>query len=598
MKVQKYKWDLNQLFKGLDDPSLEKTVEDAVIAWTNFVNNYKGKDIVNNIAILKSSLEDYSKIYTTHNFGDKSLFYLNLLASLDSVNPKIKAKRNILTEKVTNIINSIQFFELQIGKINISLQNKILTDTNFTTYQTFLKRIWKTSLYNLSEPEEKILNKVSKTSSSNWKDMSSTFRSTITKIIQTQSGEKEVTLSEIPKYLDSEFETVRRSASEANKSIRKDLSQMAEFELNSILEFKRKVETLRGIDDPELLRLSRDDLDKSVVDSMITAVNESFDIPKKFFEVKAKALSKSKLEVWDLNTQIGKLDKKYLNPRSEFAFDESVQIVHNTLAALDNEFVSIFDNAVNESRIDAFPYKGKKGGAFCTVFSKSTPSYILMNAWENTSDITTLAHEVGHMIHFEMSRGVDQIYYDFSLASAEVASTFFEDFAFSLSLLQQTDPNIVFGDKMEKMFDIISTIHMQIAGYNFERNLHREAREKGYISAVEMNQLMHNELIKFYGDITDVSYFDDRWVTWPHLRTPFYMYSYAFGLLISKSLQVMVREDKSNIEKVKTFLRMGNTLSPKEIFATIGIDISNKGFWEKGLQQIRQEMNELESMIL
>jgi oligoendopeptidase F len=82
------------------------------------------------------------------------------------------------------------------------------------------------------------------------------------------------------------------------------------------------------------------------------------------------------------------------------------------------------------------------------------------------------------------------------------------------------------------------------------------------------------------------------WVYWGHIRSHFYVYSYASGLLISKSLQNMVRENSSSIEKVKKLLSVGLSKSPKEAFLDVGIDISDSQFWSMGLKEMENLLEE------
>jgi len=82
------------------------------------------------------------------------------------------------------------------------------------------------------------------------------------------------------------------------------------------------------------------------------------------------------------------------------------------------------------------------------------------------------------------------------------------------------------------------------------------------------------------------------WIYWGHIRTFFYVYSYASGLLISKSLQSYVKRDPKFIAKVKAFLSAGLSDSPKNIFAKLGIDIGDTGFWGKGLEEIESLLEE------
>ncbi len=85
---------------------------------------------------------------------------------------------------------------------------------------------------------------------------------------------------------------------------------------------------------------------------------------------------------------------------------------------------------------------------------------------------------------------------------------------------------------------------------------------------------------------------ENWWVYWGHIRSFFYVYSYASGLLISKSLQNAVKSDPAFIAKVKEFLSAGTSDSPKNIFAHMGIDITDKGFWEKGLDEVENLLTE------
>ena len=89
---------------------------------------------------------------------------------------------------------------------------------------------------------------------------------------------------------------------------------------------------------------------------------------------------------------------------------------------------------------------------------------------------------------------------------------------------------------------------------------------------------------------------ENWWVYWSHIRNFFYVYSYASGLLISKSLQSSVKKDPNFISKVKEFLSAGSSESPKNIFAKLGIDITDHNFWEQGLKEIESLLNETETL--
>jgi oligoendopeptidase F len=89
---------------------------------------------------------------------------------------------------------------------------------------------------------------------------------------------------------------------------------------------------------------------------------------------------------------------------------------------------------------------------------------------------------------------------------------------------------------------------------------------------------------------------ENWWVYWSHIRTFFYVYSYASGLLISKSMQNGVKQDPKFINKVKEFLSAGTSASPKDIFKNVGIDITDTAFWNNGLDEVALLLKETEKL--
>jgi oligoendopeptidase F len=242
----------------------------------------------------------------------------------------------------------------------------------------------------------------------------------------------------------------------------------------------------------------------------------------------------------------------------------------------------------DNGQFDVLPRANKSGGAFCAHMNRNLPTYILLNHTDKLNDVLTIAHESGHGIHSELVKEQNSLNDGYSLALAEVASTFFEDFVFEEVLKGIDDEKQRRVIEMESMSDVINTIFRQIAFYNFELELHTEFRKRGFLSHEDISDIFVKHMVSYLGDRVDV---DESlrlgWLYVSHFRRFFYVYTYASGLLISKYLQSKVRENKDFIDKVKTFLKAGSSKSPKDIFLDIGIDISKREFWEEGVKSIR-----------
>jgi oligoendopeptidase F len=167
-----------------------------------------------------------------------------------------------------------------------------------------------------------------------------------------------------------------------------------------------------------------------------------------------------------------------------------------------------------------------------------------------------------------------------------------EDFVLQ-EILKKANDELRLAIMMKKLNDDASTIFRQVACYRFEQELHREFRRKGYLSKEEVGSIFQKHMAAYMGPAVEQSAGSENWwVYWGHIRYFFYVYSYAGGLLISKSLQNSVKESPVFIGKVKEFLSAGLSDSPRNIFMRLGIDIAERGFWDKGLREIERLLEE------
>src|SRR5690606_849414 len=208
------------------------------------------------------------------------------------------------------------------------------------------------------------------------------------------------------------------------------------------------------------------------------------------------------------------------------------------------------------------------------------------------------AHEVGHGIHFQLSKAQNSLNFGATLSTAEVASTFMEDFVLE-EILRDADDELKLNILMMKLNDDTSTILRQVAIYNFERDLHEEFNKNGYLSKEEIGGLFLKNMAAYMGDSVKLNRGSENWWIYvSHIRNFFYVFSYANGLLISKSLQESVKEDPKFISKVKEFFKSGKSESTKDIFMKLGIDISDKEFWNNGLERIENLLSETENLAM
>ncbi len=586
--MKQIQWNLKQLFEGDDDPELEKERQRTEEKSYRFINKWKDRtDYLEAPAVLRQALDEYESWSGDCGTDGNEGYYFWLRTQQDQNAPALKARFNQVEDFSRTIQNDIQFFQLRIAKIPPEQQKKFLDDNLLGEYKHFLERIFAESKYLLSEPEEKILNMKSSTSYSNWIKMTSGFLAKEQRTVLLEDGSKgSRNISELSSILDSKNRKVRDSAAKALNSIFDKYVEVAEAELNSVLANKKTDDELRGILRPDLSRHISDDIGSKIVDALIDTVSGRFSIAHRFYELKAKLLGLKKLKYHERNIEYGDIIKKY-------PYEVSLKLVDKVLKLLDPEFCEILSMFIKNGRFDVYPRKGKGSGAFCAHHLISQPTYIMLNHTDKLNDVLTLAHELGHGINNELIRkNQNALNFGTSTATAEVASTFMEDFVLQ-EVVKKADDELKLAIMVKKLNDDVSTIFRQVACYRFEQELHRDFRSKGYLSKEDIGGLFRKHMAAYMGPFVEQSMGSENWwVYWSHIRYFFYVYSYASGLLISKSLQHSVKENPAFVSRVKEFLAAGLSDSPQNIFKRLGIDITDSGFWNKGLDEVEGLLEE------
>jgi oligoendopeptidase F len=585
-------WDLSPLFTSIDDPKITAAKGKAETQTKKFVKKWKNSnEYLRKPGILKQALDEYEYYLRNFGAGYNVGYYFHLKTSLDENDPTLKAKENKIIEFSKNLENQMRFFELNLSKVNKKTQEIFLKDKGLKPYRHFLEKLFILGQYTLTEPEEKIMNLKSTPAQTNWVRMVSGFLTSEEARVSDEIGKlKTVSFSDLLGLMNSKNKKVRDSAAKSFNFIQKKYVDVAEHELNSILTDKKINDNLRGFKRPDKSRHIGDDIETEVVDVLIKTVSQHFDIPKRYYKLKAKILGVPKLKYHERNVEIGNINKKY-------KYDESVQILFKVFSNLDSEFAEIFRSFTNEVRIDVYPKKNKYSGAFCTYGLINQPTYSLLNWTDKLNDVLTFAHEMGHGINFELTRcAQNALNFGTTITTTEVASTFMEDFVLE-ELKGKADDEMKLALSMMKLNEDISTIFRQVALYNFELEIHKNVRAVGYLSKDDIGKLFQKHMASFMGPFVEQSEGSENWwVYWSHIRYFFYVYSYAMGLITSKYLQARVKEDPKFILKVKGFLSAGLSQSPKETFSKLGIDITKKGFWEKGIAEVESLLFETEKL--
>ncbi|MDA8084739.1 MAG: M3 family oligoendopeptidase [Nitrospiraceae bacterium] len=587
-KSKPYEWDLSPLMKSDDDPRIEKNLRDVERESRLFIDKWQGRtDYLREPLVMKEALDEYERWRRTCGSDGDAGYYFWLRAQQDMNDPALKARLNRAEDFSRKIENDMQFFHLRISRIPKNRQKRFLGHPALEPYRYFLERIFEEAAHLLSEPEEKIMNLKSATSYSGWTRMTAGFLAREERQVLLENGKKGTrTLSAISSLASHKTKKVRDVAALAFDSIMAQYADVAEAEMNAVLANKKTDDDLRGFTRPDQSRHLSDDIGSDVVDTLVRTVSDRFSVAGRFYALKARLMKVTRLAYHERNVEYGNITIKY-------PYGKAMRLVGKVMQDLDKDFAEIFRSFADNGQFDAYPRKGKGGGAFCAHHLASQPTYILLNHTGTLHDVLTIAHELGHGINNELvRRSRHALYFGTPTSTAEVASTFMEDFVLH-EILGRSDDDARLSIMMMKLNDDVSTIFRQVACYRFEQELHESFRQKGYLSKDEIGSIFQGHMAAYMGDAVEQSKGSRYWwVYWSHIRYFFYVYSYASGLLISKSLQRSVKQNPAFISKVKEFLSAGLSESPRNIFGRLGVDIADKAFWSRGIDEVEALLEE------
>ena len=500
----------------------------------------------------------------------------------------------------TEISNKLIFFDIWFKNILTEKDANRIIQTINPVYKHFLTHKRILGKYTLSEKEEKIVNIFEVTGPNALVKIYDRMTNSFEFVLNIKKNNK-ITRK---KYINKEklMSLVRSNKSEERKAAYKSLFNvyennsgvLGEIYLNLIVQWHDENIKIRGFDSPISVRNVYNDISDGVVSTLLDTCKRNSFIFHKYFNLKAKMLKLKKLERYHLYAPLvkkGMVQKRY-------TYEQAVNIVLNVFESFDPKFRDYARIVFNKNHVDSEIRKGKMSGAFCSTITPKLTPYVLLNYDGMYRDISTMAHEFGHAIHSICSSNLPIAVSHAPLPLAETASVFAEMLLNEKLAEEMTEDerSILLAEQIDDMY---ATIMRQSYFTLFEIDAHNKVIESN-ANIDNVSTLYKKNLQDQFGNSVIVS--DDfmwEWTYIPHFyHTPFYCYAYAFGNLLVLSLFHMYKkEGKSFIPKYLNLLSAGGSKKPETLLTEIGLDISNKSFWQQGFDLLSEKIGDLEKIV-
>jgi len=566
----KTQWDLEKhYFSSIEDSRIEDGINKDKEQLDDFISKYEGNiSKLSDDEFLKfisDSDELNSNILKTHYYFS----YLNTLNTQDQdVLKKIGWLQNIWSECSSKTLFITEEFK-EIGYDKLMERSELESYSSIKNYMIGLANDLK---FSLSKPEEKVSIEMSKVTSilgDIYTELTNSFEFEI-------NGEKK-TKSQVYADRMSQDEEIRR---ESHKALHEKYGEN-KIVLGNIYKSVCKKNvcgiTLRGYNGVMHTRNLSEEMDEEVIDKLLEMVKSNYHLYHRHLKNKAKMLGKDKVEFHDCLAPI-----PTENLTDEISFEDGLNMYLKCIEKFDKYFYDYSKNIFEDGRVSVFPDKGKLGGAYAS-YNKDKESFVMLNHTPDFQSIMTLAHELGHAIHGDLSQAQPYSVYHSPLSLAETASIFNETFVFEeiMKTVDEDDRNYFI---MRNVDDIFSTMFRQVMYVDFERECHQRTLDGEELSYDDFNEIWLRKSQEYYGPAMELpEYVKYGWSIIPHIfQSRFYCYAYSFGNILSFNLYQMYKdaENKSDfIDMYKGILRAGGSKRPKDLLADNGIYITSSEFY-------------------
>jgi oligoendopeptidase F len=579
-------WDLSALVHGEGEAGVRRQLDEASERATAFAAAHAGKVAELDSAGLAAAMHELAEI---NELVGRAGSYASLRFATDTADPARGALLQLVQERATEIETKLLFFELEWAALPDARADELLAADSLRFCAHYLRSARRYRPHLLSEPEEKILAEKSIASESAWSRL---FGEQVA-ALRVKAGDEELSLEVALSRLQVPDRELRRTTAEAVSATLEPGLRTRAFIYNTLLYDKAVEDRLRNY--PHWLasrNLANEASDESVM-ALIDAVRARYDIPQRWYRLKAQLLGIDRLADYDRAAPV-------LPEDVSFSLAEARDLVLDTYDSFAPEAGRVTRRFFDEHWIDAPVRPHKRGGAFCAYTVPSVHPYVMLNFTARRRDVLTLAHELGHGLHAALAQPQGVFQQSTPLTLAETASVFGEALVFGRMLDAATDDDARLSLLAERIDGAVATVFRQMAMNRFEHLAHTRRRSDGELSVERIAESWVESQAELFGDSVQIT---DGYRSWwsyvPHfINTPGYVYAYAYGQLLALSVYSrFLEQGPSFAPRYLELLAAGGSRSPEQLGAIVGIDLSDPGFWDAGLALVEQQLRAAEELV-
>lgn len=577
-------WDLSDLLDGDDEAAVDRFLDEAQQAAVGLAAERRGRVAELDGPALVQVMQALASI---HELLERAQSYAYLRFAADTVDPANGARLQHVQERTTAVTTQLVFFDLEWAALPDAQAATLLATPELEFARHHLETARRYREHLLSEPEEKVLAEKQVTGAAAWGRL---FGELLT-ALEVPIGDETVGLEEALSRLSSPDRAARKAAADGITAALAPGLRTRAFVYNTLLHDKAVDDRLRRYDHWLAARNLGNEASDESVDALVSAVQKRYDLPQRWYRLKARLLGLERLADYDRLAAVSDEDE-------HIEWDEARQLVLDAYASFSPEMAAVAEQFFERRWIDVPVRPGKQPGAFCMYTVPSVHPYVLLNYTARRTDVVTLAHELGHGLHAYLSRPQGVFHQGTPLTLAETASVFGETVTFGLLLERCATPESRLSLLAQHVEGGIATVFRQTAMNRFEHLAHTARRTEGELSVERLGELWAESQAELFGDAVELTEGYRTWWSYiPHfVNVPGYVYAYSYGQLLALSVYRQYEQQGSDfVPRYLHLLSSGGSMAPEDLGRIVGCDLADPGFWDGGLAIIEQQLEAAET---
>ncbi|MED1205054.1 M3 family oligoendopeptidase [Heyndrickxia acidicola] len=583
-------WDLDVFFSGGSHSSefheYLKQLSHSLATFKQEVDEWKPASKIEDVQELAELL---AEIRENSQHLRQAVAFVGCLQAQDVLDSHANELRGRVSVLSAEFNTTLSHFDEKLSNIEVDLWSDIMEKEPFNAIQFVLNERRQKAKEKLSKEQEALINALSVDGYHGWGEMYDALVSHVKIPFSDNDEEKELSVGQASNKFSHPNRKVRQEVFKSWENAWDQQADLLAATLNHLSGFRLAVYKERKWDTDILKEaLSYNRMEKETLDTMWKVISDLKEPFKAFLERKAKLLGVENLSWFDLDAPVGDADHRY-------SFQEGAAFIIHHFREFGDKLADFTEIAFEDRWIEAADRPGKRPGGFCTSFPVSGQSRIFMTYSGTPSNVSTLAHELGHAFHSYALKDVHALNRSYAMNVAETASTFAEMIVADASLKSakgKAERIHLLEDKIQRSVALLMNIH---ARFLFETRFYEE-RKKGVVSKERLNSLMLEAQKEAYGDSLE-EYHPLFWASKLHFfitGTPFYNFPYTFGYLFSLGIYAKAMNEGKGFEnQYMALLRDTGSMKVEELaLKHLNADLTQRKFWEDGIKLCIEDVEE------